>query len=247
MTHLESLLKRNKRSLERISIKDTTPVQIQILSSNEKKLDRYLSSFKLFKGFKGFNLNLSCPSRNVIKQGKGAAMVKRAKKTQKLVSTIRDYDFPVSIKIRLGLNQFEKDNKLYLNNLGGVDPDFFIVHSKHAGQTSRESEDDSVYEECVQAARGIPVIANGGIDSSNKVNMLKDQGLNGVMIGRPALNNPVIFNTIKNELGINSPPKPVPGISALKEEYQSIHKEHSGNNKYLSAYSRILKKSLISA
>jgi tRNA-dihydrouridine synthase len=242
MTHIESILKRNKGSLEKLNVKDSTPVQIQILSSNEKKLDRYLSIFKFFEGFKGFNLNLSCPSRNVINHGKGAAMVKRAAKTRKLVSVIRDYNFPVSIKIRLGLNQFEKDNKLYLNNLGGVDPDFFIVHAKHAGQTSREPADFSVYDECVQEARGIPVIANGGIDSSDKVNMLRCQGISGVMIGRPALNNPFIFNKIKNEMGLNNPPKTFPGVKALKAEYQSIHNEHCGNTKYLSSYTKILDK-----
>jgi tRNA-dihydrouridine synthase len=121
-----------------------------------------------------------------------------------------------------------------------VDPDFFIVHSKHAGQTSREPEDHSVYEECVQAARGIPVIANGGIDSSNRVKMLRDQGIDGVMIGRPALNNPFIFNLIKNEMGLNSPPKSFPEINALRKEYESIHKEHGGNKKYLSVYEKIL-------
>ena len=59
-------------------------------------------------------------------------MVKRGAKTARLVSLIRDHGHPVSVKIRLGLNQFEKDNKLYLNNLRWVDPDFFVVHAKRA-------------------------------------------------------------------------------------------------------------------
>jgi tRNA-dihydrouridine synthase len=243
MTHIQSILNMNKGSLEKISVKDTTPVQIQILSSNEKKLDRFLSSFQVFEGFKGFNLNLSCPSRDVIRHGKGAAMVKRAAKTRRLVSVIRDYDFPVSIKIRLGLNQFEKDNKLYLNNLRGVDPDFFVVHAKHAGQSSSGSEDYSVFQECVQEARGIPVIANGGIDTSNKVRMLMSQGVKGVMIGRPALNNPYVFNLFKNEMGLNYPLKNFPGIDVLKAEYKAIHDDHGGNIKYLSNFTKTLGKS----
>jgi len=242
MTHIQGLINRNKGSLEKIIVKDNTPVQIQILSCNEKKLDHFLSSFKIFDGFRGFNINLSCPSRDVIKHGKGAAMVKRAAKTRRLVSLIRDYGFPVSIKIRLGLNQFEKDNKLYLNSLGGVDPDFFIVHAKHGGQSSYEAEDNSVYQECVQEARGIPVIANGGIDSSEKVLMLIDQGISGVMIGRPSLKKPYIFNFIKNKLGFNNPPKNLPGINALKIEYKLIHDEHCGNTRYMSNFYRALEK-----
>jgi tRNA-dihydrouridine synthase len=159
MAHVESFLNRNKASLEKIEPRDATPVQIQILSGSEAKLDRFLLDFKPFDGFGGFNLNLSCPSKEVIKQGKGAAMVKRGAKTARLVSMIRDHGHPVSVKIRLGLNQYEKGRKLYLNNLGKVDPDFFVVHAMHAAQGSGEKEDNSVYPECVEAARGIPVIA----------------------------------------------------------------------------------------
>ena len=246
MTHVQGILRKSKDSLKRISVKDSTPVQIQILSSSVKKLDSLLSGFQESEGFRGFNLNLSCPSREVIKHGKGAAMVKRAKKTQRLVELIRDYGFPVSIKISLGLNQFEKDNKLYLNSLRGVDPDFFIIHAKHAGQSSAESEDYSIFPECVQEARGIPVIANGGINSSDKVRMLQSQGVKGVMIGRAALNNPLIFDRIKNEMGVNSLPKKVLGFDALKIEYKRLHEIHGSDDRYFVNFHRALGKNAVS-
>ena len=232
MAHVNSFLNRNRGSLQKIEPKDSTPVQIQILSSNEGKLDRFLSGFKTFNGFMGFNLNLSCPSKDVIRQGKGAAMVKRATKTGKLMALIRDHGHPVSVKIRLGLNQYEKDNKLYLNNLGGVDPDFFVVHAKHAGQSSGEPEDDSVYPECVEAARGIPVIANGGIDSPEKVQSLMEMGISGVMMGRPAMGNPAIFDLLKNEMGMNDPPRPVPRAADLGQEYRDLFDSIGGAEKY---------------
>lgn len=240
MAHVNSFLRRNRDSLQKIEPRDSTPVQIQILSSNEGKLDRFLIDFKPFNGFEGFNLNLSCPSKDVIRQGKGAAMVKRATKTAKLVSLIRDHGYPVSVKIRLGLNQYEKDNKLYLNNLRGVDPDFFVVHTKHAGQSSREPEDDTVYPECVEATRGIPVIANGGIDTTEKVQSLMEMGVSGVMMGRSAMGNPAIFDLIKNEMGLNSPPEPIPVIADLKKEYKYIFDSIRGTEKYMSRFLKVL-------
>lgn len=242
MAHVESFLKRNKLSLEKIRPRDDTPVQIQILSSNEVNLDRFLSEFKQFDGFMGFNLNLNCPSKNVIGQGKGAAMIKRAAKTARLVSLIRDYGHPVSIKIRLGLNQFEKNNKLYLNNLGRVDPDFFVVHAMHAAQSSDEKEDYSVYPECIEAARGIPIIANGGIETSGIVQSLMKMGVGGVMMGRSAIANPAIFDLMKNELGINNPPKPVPTIDDLKREYNNIYKAIGGSKRYRSRFLKVVGK-----
>jgi len=242
MAHVGSFLNRNRASLEKIEPRDSTPVQIQILSSNEGKLDRFLSDFKSFDGFRGFNLNLSCPSKEVIRQGKGAAMVKRAAKTARLVSMIRDHGHPVSVKIRLGLNQFEKDKKLYLNNLGGVDPDFFVVHAKHAAQSSGEEEDNSVYPECVEAARGIPVIANGGIETPETVRSLVELGVSGVMMGRPAMGNPAIFHLMKNELGINDPPKPVPTTEELKREYSDIYEAIGGSENFRSRFLKVVGK-----
>jgi tRNA-dihydrouridine synthase len=239
MAHVGSFLKKNKGSLAKIAVKDATPVQIQLLSSNEDKLDRFLAGFTPFEGFQGFNLNLSCPSKEVIRQGKGAAMVKRAAKTKRLVSMIRDHGYPVSVKIRLGLNSFEKKNKLYLNNLGGVDPDFFVVHAKHAAQGSVEPEDDSVYPECVEAARGIPVIANGGIDSSDRVQSLMEMGVGGVMMGRPALGYAGVFDLFKNELGFNDPPKPLPDTSSLKLRYDEIYDRVGGDERYRDRFHRV--------
>jgi tRNA-dihydrouridine synthase len=242
MAHVESFLKGNKVSLEKIEPRDATPVQIQILSSNEGKLDRFLSDFKPTDGFMGFNLNLNCPSNDVIRQGKGAAMVKRAAKTARLVSTIRDHGHSVSVKIRLGLNQFEKDNKLYINNLEGADPDFFVVHAKHAAQTSGEKEDNSVYPECVEAARGIPVIANGGIETPEMVQSLVELGVGGVMMGRPAMRNPAIFDLMKNELGVNDPPKTVPTTDDLKREYDDIYEAIGGSEKYRTRFLKVVGK-----
>ena len=242
MAHVESFLRRNKVSLEKIEPRDATPVQIQILSGNEGRLDRFLSGFKPFDGFMGFNLNLSCPSKDVIRQGKGAAMVKRGAKTARLVSTIRNHGHPVSVKIRLGLNQYEKDGKVYLNNLGGVDPDFFVVHAMHAAQSSDEKEDNSVYPECVEAARGIPVIANGGIETPEMVQSLVEIGVSGVMMGRPAMGNPAIFDLMRNGLGANNPPKPVPTIDDLTREYDDIFEAIGGSKKYRSRFLRVVGK-----
>jgi tRNA-dihydrouridine synthase len=240
MAHVESFLRGNKRSLERIKPRDTTPVQIQVLSSSKEKLDRFLSEFQPFNGFMGFNLNLSCPSRDVIQRGKGAAMVKRVSKIVGLVSVIRDYGHPVSVKLRLGVNQQEKKSRLYLNSLGGVDPDFFVVHAKHAAQSSNAPEDNSVYPLCVEAARGIPVIANGGIETAEKVNTLMDVGVGGVMMGRSAMRNPAVFNQLKNELGFNKPPRKMPTVIDIVKKYDTIYDEIQGSKKYRQRFLGVL-------
>jgi tRNA-dihydrouridine synthase B len=240
MAHVSSFLRNNKSSLARINVKDSTPVQIQLLTGRERQLEQFLRGFKSFPGFMGFNLNLCCPSRKVIRQGKGAAMVKRATKTQKLVSIIKNYGYNVSAKLRLGLNQLEKTKKVYLNCLEAVEADFFIVHAKTAVQESGESEDYTIFPECVEAAGGRQIIANGGVDSAEKVRMLRDMGVGGIMIGRAAIGNPAIFNLLKNDLEFNEPMKTIPNISELKSEYVALNKRFKGQERYKKNFLRVV-------
>lgn len=244
MAHVESLLRDNKPALARLEAPDSTPVQIQLLTGREDQLERLIEGFRPFPGFKGFNLNLSCPSVDVIRHGKGAAMVKRASKTQRLVSIIQDHGYAASVKLRLGTNEHEKRNKVYLNSLGGVEADLFIVHAKTAAQGSGDAEDYSVFPECVEAAGGAPVIANGGIDSPGKVKSLMGMGASGVMIGRAALCNPAIFDALKNELGFNEPNRLVPGIDELMREYESLYERLSGHKRYRDDFLRVAGRSV---
>lgn len=242
MAHVESFLKNSRLALEKIAVRDMTPVQIQLLTGRENELERFLQGFTPFLRFEGFNLNLCCPSPDVIGRGKGAAMIKRAAKTQRLVSLIHGHGHAVSLKMRLGTNAHERELKVYLNAIRGVDADFFVVHAKTAVQSSAESEDYSVFPECVNAAGGRSIIANGGIDSPEKVEALKEMSVGGVMIGRAALSNPAIFDSLKNQLGFNKPPKPVPTIPMLKKEYAELYTNLHGSERLRDNFFRVVGK-----
>ncbi len=171
-------------------------------------------------------------------------MIKRVAKTQRLVSIIKEQGYNVSVKLRLGLNHFEKMNKVYLNCLSGVEADFFIVHAKTAAQESGDHEDYSVFPECVEAAGGRQVIANGGIDSSENVRLLREMGVCGVMVGRHAIRNPAIFNLLKNDLELNEPKKTIPNINELKREYLSLNRRFKGQKRYKENFLRVIGKKI---
>ncbi|MFA5357841.1 MAG: tRNA-dihydrouridine synthase family protein [archaeon] len=232
MARVEGLVRNNKPTLAKIKISDETPVQIQLLASREEQLEKFLQNFKTFSGFEGFNLNLCCPSESVLKAGRGCAMVKRVSKTSRLVSIIRKQGYPVSLKLRLGTNDYEKKHKVYLNLIKGIEADFFVVHAKTGEQRSAEPADFSVFPECVEAANGKEIIANGGIDSAEKVRELQKTGVSGVMIGRAAMRNPAIFDVLKNGCGYNTPNKKIPPIHELKNEYLELAERFNAPKKY---------------
>lgn len=195
MARVSALARNNKSTLEKIRIPHPIPTHIQIIGGNEKELEIFLQQFTPQEGFLGFNLNLGCPSPDMVRKGLGCALIKRVSKVQKMVQTIRNHGYPVSIKLRLGMNRYEKEKKTYLNLIREVDADFFIVHARHGKETNKDPADFAIYEECV--ATGKIIIANGDITTKEQVQQVKAIGVKGVMIGRAAIEDKNIFQKLK--------------------------------------------------
>ena len=123
-------------------------------------------------------------------------MIKRTAKVKRLIQIVKKHNYSVSIKMRLGMNGYEKNKKTYLNLIKEVDADFFIIHARHGKERDKNPADFSVYEKCVQT--GKIIIANGDIKTKEQIEYLKSIGVKGAMIGREALDNPQIFNQLKS-------------------------------------------------
>ncbi len=212
MVRFESLAKNNETSWDRIILKDETPAVIQVIGHKEIFLKKFLSKFEPQEGFLGFNLNLGCPAPNFVNNGVGCAMIKRISKTKKLVEIIKKKKYDVSIKMRLGLNEFEKEKKVYLNLIKNVNASSFIIHARHGNQSYNVPADFNIYPECVDTKKSI--IANGDIKTTKQIDFLKKIGVKGAMIGRPAILDPSIFNKLKG--------LPSPSLKTIMEEYVKL-------------------------
>ncbi|MBU3906665.1 MAG: tRNA-dihydrouridine synthase family protein [Nanoarchaeota archaeon] len=222
LLRIEALADNVEKTWSRIEKKDNTPVIIQLLGSSEKDLEKFLNMFKPFEGFRGFNLNLGCPAPQVVSLGYGCAMVKKVSIVKNLVNMIKRKGYSCSIKMRLGKNIYDKQKKVYLNLIKEVDADFFIIHARHGRENYDKKSDYSIFEECCNT--GKMIIANGDIDSKEKVEILKSSGVKGVMIGRSAINNPQIFNFLKGNKLISS--------EEIKKEYNELAEKYDAPFRY---------------
>lgn len=222
MIRAEALAKKVESVWKRIEFKDDTSTVIQISVNKEYILKKFLSMFKPSDSFKGFNFNFGCPDPQIVKLGQGCAMIKRIAKTEKLLKIIKKREYNASIKLRLGMNIFERQKKVYLNLIKNVNADFFIVHSRYGTQKYNEPADFSVYPECVDT--GKTIIANGDIETKEHVKHLKLMGLKGVMLARSAIVNPAIFDYLKG--------KDIPNISAIKKEYEELALKYNSPFRY---------------
>ncbi|MFA5108489.1 MAG: tRNA-dihydrouridine synthase family protein [Candidatus Micrarchaeia archaeon] len=198
MARVANLARGKKGEIDKIKIMSATPTQIQLAGAKLSDYKKFLLEFEPENGFGGFNLNLGCPSPSFIRQGIGAAMIKRVSRVKEIVGIIKEHGFECSIKLRLGLNKYEKEKGAYLNLIENVDAQFFVVHAKTADQEDKEAADFSVYEKCVKT--GKKIVANGDIKTKEQVLELKNAGLYGAMIGRAAIKNPKIFAMMKKSL-----------------------------------------------
>ncbi|AGH96551.1 tRNA dihydrouridine synthase DusB [Pseudobdellovibrio exovorus] len=140
------------------------------------------------------DLNFGCPVPKVVKKGAGSAMMKDLDLMRKvLASTVKAVKIPVTIKIRTGWEQNSR-NALDVCNLAYDEGITWVaIHGRtRAAGYAGLADWDFITD--VKAKTKIPVLGNGDILTPQKaVSRLKDSGCDGVLIGRGALKNPLIF------------------------------------------------------
>ena len=225
MIRVDSLIRGNKSTLSLLDLKNTVPTGIQLLAVKPASAQAFVDTFPSFNFVsppQQINLNCGCPSPDVIRQGGGAALVKRIQRLQELVNIFRKLSLPVTLKIRTGLNVYEQKNKTYLNLVKNVDADAFIVHARHARQSSREAADWSIFEECLLTEKHI--VPNGDISEREHIAHFKQLGVKEVMIGRAAVRNPSVFSYLKGGEKKN--------LTQLKHEYEQLCSQYPNIPKY---------------
>jgi tRNA-dihydrouridine synthase len=129
--------------------------------------------------------------------------MKRITRINELVSILREETptMRVSLKLRLGLNDFERKQKTYLSTIRDTEGvDYYILHARHGKQTSADPPSWDAYRDCVREASNKIIIANGDIDTLEIAQRLKDQGVHGVMLGRVAVRYPTLFQHLRTQL-----------------------------------------------
>lgn len=212
-----SFVRENHATLDLVDTYDAETVTgVQFLTKGPDELQKTLMKFfelrakpefAHFRNIKAIDLNFGCPSPELIRIGIGPAMVKRTAKMEVIFKALKegvqrcDDSIAVGAKIRLGLNEREKEFKVALRLAEAANSylDFFVVHAKHAGQRGREPADWIALTEFREKIT-IPLIGNGGaLDAANATRMLTETKVDGVMVARGAIQNPWMFRALADK------------------------------------------------
>ncbi len=172
------------------------------------------------------DINFGCPMKKIVKRGAGAALLQDLPKMQAMaVAVVKAVSLPVTAKTRLGWDEHDKplvEAALRLQDAGIA---ALAIHGRTRSQLYNGLADWTLIGEVKNnPAITIPIIGNGDVKGpSSAAILLRQTGVDGLMIGRPAIGRPWIFREIKHYFAtgeILPPPSVEEVVANVREQLQ---------------------------
>ncbi|HAO24997.1 MULTISPECIES: tRNA dihydrouridine synthase DusB [unclassified Methylophaga] len=208
----------SKKSLLRANHEgEPEPRSVQIAGADPQMMAE-AARHNVAEGAHIIDINMGCPAKKVCNVMAGSALLQHEKLVGDILeAVVQAVDVPVTLKIRTG---WDRDNRNGIR-IARIAEDAGIqalaVHGRtRADAYKGDAEYDTIAE--IKSRIGIPVIANGDIETPQKALMvLQKTGADGLMIGRAAQGNPWIFQQILHFLqtGDNLPEPSVTEVQQI--------------------------------
>jgi tRNA-dihydrouridine synthase B len=176
------------------------PIAVQIFSQNAENIVKAAKILEE-KEFDIIDINFGCPSKKIMAQGSGGALLKRKNKIAEIVSEVsKSVSIPVSVKIRSGYDENSINAIEIAKVCENAGANAIIIHPRTVKQGYSGKADWNLIKEIKQNVK-IPVIGNGDVFSGDDAKRMFDKtGCDYIMIGRGAIGNPFIFKQINHYL-----------------------------------------------
>lgn len=148
------------------------------------------------------DLNMGCPVKKVCRTGGGVALMEHPPLVEEIVRAMTRAagGIPITVKMRSGRTRSDRTAVEIARAAEAGGAAAVCVHARTQVDFFKGGPDLEVLQE-VKAAVGIPVIGNGGVASPQDAErMLREGGVDGIMIGHAALREPWIFDRARRYL-----------------------------------------------
>ncbi|MDO6423164.1 tRNA dihydrouridine synthase DusB [Saccharophagus degradans] len=232
---------------------ELAPVSVQIAGSEPDMMAQAaIECVKL--GAQIVDINMGCPAKKVCKKLAGSALLQDEKRVAEiLTAVVSAVDVPVTLKTRTGWSPENRNGVTIARMAEDIGIAALTVHGRTRECRFKGQAEYDTLADIVQNV-SIPVIANGDIDSTDKAKYVLDYtGAQAVMVGRAALGNPWLLQSIAHTLeggNTESVEKKAPSwielnevITAHLRELHKFYGEYQGvriARKHLSWYAQTL-------
>jgi tRNA-dihydrouridine synthase B len=147
------------------------------------------------------DINMGCPAKKVCRRLAGSSLLRDPDLVRRILDRVVERaSVPVTLKIRTGWSPDTRNGVEIARIAESCGIAALTVHGRtRSCRFKGRAEYDTIRE--IKEAIGIPVIANGDIDSPQKAqSVLNYTRADGIMIGRAARGRPWLFAEVKNFL-----------------------------------------------
>ena len=205
---VEGMTRRNEQSLRMMRFKEMErPFSIQIFGYD---IERMADAAKMVEqaGADIIDINSGCPVPKVVRKGGGCELMRQPQHLGEMLQRVRKaVSIPLTLKIRAGWDNKSRNALEIAKIAEDAGVEMLAVHGRSRQDMYRGLADWDLVGEVARNIR-IPVVGSGDVVSSASAREAFSRGVQGIMIGRAAMENPWVFSQVFS--GLQGEPETVP-------------------------------------